>query len=96
MSEWFYIQKWAMQRWKWVGVELDFSKAKDLYKQISSGSTEKPFALLKRDTKGMVITEKKDHNKEWEIVTANSIFIAKNNLSLETLSKNFYDPTRKY
>ena len=80
MSEqWFYIQQWARRRWSYVGTEISFSDAHELFKALTNTFSEgycKPLALVQHPEDksiGKVIMSKEDQNG-WEIIMCNGLY----------------------
>ena len=78
-SEWFYIQQWAARRWSYVGEEMSFQDAHNVFKSLISTFSEdycKPLALVRQPEDksiGKVIMSEEDR-KGWKLIMCNGLY----------------------
>jgi len=81
MSQWFYIQQWARKRWSYVGMEMPFKDALNLFHTLSDEFSEtncKPLAVVRKvsdPTVGKVIQSKDELTEDWVELVANAMYV---------------------
>tara|TARA_B100001287_G_C22539185_1_gene461284 strand:- start:469 stop:714 length:246 start_codon:yes stop_codon:yes gene_type:complete len=68
-SNWFYISQWKKKRLSYIGVEMSYKEAEDLYKSML-GYDDIYLALINKDNKWKVVISKEDINS-WNVVKLN-------------------------